>query len=232
MEKPVSDDQPVFAHFRSRVGAASGNAEAKRSFAAALREVLEELDASGAPSEALLAQADQMRRFAGELRSQPKDRAGDSPSGFTGMEGFPDRSPISGFANPLAPPATLVHDSESRCVRGEVEFGKVYEGGPGLVHGGFLAALLDEALGLATVFSGKAGMTGEYTVRFVGPTRIKVPLRFEARFDRREGRKIYVSSDLWDGDRLTVKATGTFISVEAKHFEGFHTARSERIGDT
>ena len=96
---------------------------------------------------------------------------------------------------------------------------------------GSLAALLDEVLGVVTSYSGDPGMTGEYTLRYHHPTRIKVPLRFEARFDRREGRKIFVSADLWDGDTKTVTASGTFIAVTMARFEDFQAERSERIGE-
>ena len=66
----------------------------------------------------------------------------------------------------IAPPATLATDLDAKLVRGEVEFGPAFEGAPGIVHGGFVAALLDEALGMATIFSGGPGMTGELTTRF------------------------------------------------------------------
>ena len=115
--------------------------------------------------------------------------------------------------------------------RGHCEFNRSHEGGPGLVHGGFLAALLDEALGMVTVYSGSAGMTGEYTVRYHAPTRIKVPLRFEARYEGREGRKLTVSADLWDGDTLTVSATGIFIAVDGAKFAAFAAARAEHVDD-
>lgn len=206
------------------------DAAAKRVFAAAVREVLEELDMAAIPASRFEEEAGKLRALAAELRESSAPRLAEIAHGYTGMENFYDRSPIVGQANPVAPPAVLEHCPEQKCVRGQVEFGKAFEGAPGLVHGGFLAALLDEALGCATVYSGASGMTGEYTLRFVHPTRIKVPLRFEARFDRNEGRKIYVSADLWDGDTLTVKATGTFISVGTERFEAFEAARTERIG--
>lgn len=230
----MSEEEPIstrLARYREQLDAESGNAEAKRAFAAALREIIEELDATGAPPEQLMAETGRLLELAAELRRHALARPERGSEGFTGMETFHDRSPIVGLANPLAPPAVLEHHPEQHCVRGKVEFGKAFEGGPGLVHGGFLAALLDEVLGVVTIYSGNPGMTGEYTVRFVRPTRIKVPLRFEARFDRREGRKIYVSAEIWDGDTRTVEATGTFISVEAAHFESLHADRSERIGE-
>jgi acyl-coenzyme A thioesterase PaaI-like protein len=230
----VAEEESIsarLARFRGTVDAESGNAEARREFAGAVREILEELGGTAAPPECFLEETERLRELASELRRHRSVPAESAGAGFTGMETFNDRSPIVGLANPLAPPAVLEHHPEDNCVRGKVEFGKAFEGGPGLVHGGFLAALLDEVLGVATIFSGNPGMTGEYTVRFVRPTHIKVPLHFEARFDGREGRKLFVSADLWEGDTLTVKATGTFISVDAAHFANFEAERTDRIGE-
>lgn len=220
-------------HARSR----SANAEAKREYAKALREILDELQATEAPAETLREETLRLREVAAVMRhhapnADPSTGAeGEAPGeSYSGMETFFDRSPIVGHANPLAPPAVLAHVPDERAVRGHVEFSHAFEGGPGLVHGGFLAALLDEALGCATIYSGSAGMTGEYTLRYHAPTRIKVPLRFEARFDGREGRKLFLSADLWDGETRTVSAKGTFIAVDAEKFAAFNAERGERIG--
>ena len=213
---------------QAEIEAATGNAPGKHEFAAALREVLDELASSGAPDDFLRSEAERVRELAAELRRHPAPPA-EGASVLTGMENFHDRSPIVGLANPIAPPAVLEHFPDEQSVRGTCEFSKAFEGGPGLVHGGFLAALLDEALGVVTVYSGSAGMTGEYTLRYHAPTRIKVPLRLEARYDSRDGRKLYVSADLWDGETLTVHATGTFIAVDDAKFEAFAAARSEHV---
>ena len=218
------------SRFGGKLADDGDEAVAKRGFASALREILDELDRGVLPAGRFEEEAARLRALAGELRANRAPSPSGGANGYTGMENFHDRSPIVGQANPIAPPATLEHFPEERCVRGEVEFSKAFEGAPGLVHGGFLAALLDEALGCVTIYSGASGMTGEYTLRFVHPTRIKVPLRFEARFDHSEGRKLYVSADLWDGEQQTVKAKGTFISVGADRFESFEAARTERMG--
>ena len=216
---------------RSRGVSVSPRDQAKRRFAAALREVLDSLESSGAPPEIFDAQTNQLTAFVGELRSHPAPTVEAKVEGYTGMENFHERSPIVGLSNPLAPPAEFEHLPEQKAIRGRVELGKAFEGGPGLVHGGFLAALLDEALGVVTVYSQTSGMTGEYTLRYHAPTRIKVPLHFEARFDRREGRKLYVSADLWDGDTLTVSAKGLFVAVDAAKFEAFYAERRKRIAE-
>jgi len=230
----VSDEKSFserIERFRSEGGGEALNADAKRAFADALREILEELDATAAPPEAFEADTARLRELASEFRRFPPSPAASGLGAVTGMETFHDRSPVVGLANPLAPPARYEHHPEEKCVRGEVEFGKAFEGAPGIVHGGFLAALLDEVLGVVTSYSGGPGMTCEYTLRYHRPTRIKAPLRFEARFDRREGRKIFVSARLWDGDTLTVTANGMFIAVDMSRFEDFQAQRNERIGE-
>src|ERR1700737_3211005 len=64
---------------------------------------------------------------------------------------FVERSPLSGPSNALAPPMvlTIVGESGSQHVEGRVTFGQAYEGPPGSVHGGFVAAMFDEMLGYA-----------------------------------------------------------------------------------
>jgi acyl-coenzyme A thioesterase PaaI-like protein len=135
---------------------------------------------------------------------------------------------MMGLANPLAPPLDLGPDLEAGVVRGTTTFGNAYEGAPGCVHGGFLAAALDEALGMACIFSDSPGMTGEFTVRYERPTPTKVPLRIEARLDRVEGRKIYTSGEICAGDTVTVKATGLFISISRDRFEELRADQQQR----
>jgi uncharacterized protein (TIGR00369 family) len=53
-----------------------------------------------------------------------------------------------------------------------------YEGPPGAVHGGIVAAYLDEVLaGAAVQHTGRMYVTGELSVRYVKPTPIERPLR-------------------------------------------------------
>jgi acyl-coenzyme A thioesterase PaaI-like protein len=55
---------------------------------------------------------------------------------------------------------------------------RVYEGPPGAVHGGIVAAYLDEVLGGAAArVSGKPSVTGELTVRYVKPVRVVATAR-------------------------------------------------------
>lgn len=154
-------------------------------------------------------------RWASHPRATP---AGvEAGAAFAGMADFPDRSPLVGRSNPIAPPMQL--DLVGEEVHGAVTFGAAYEGAPGCVHGGFLAAALDEALGLACIFSGNPGMTGELTIQYRSPTPTGERLDLRARLDRLEGRRIYTSGEIRSGERLTCRAEGLFIAIEAEKFE-------------
>ncbi len=219
------------ATYREQLEQAPGTWPAKRILAASVRTLMDCLCATDAPEEELLAIAAQVEASAERFRDQPRMI---NPPGVAegslagGMEIFMDRSPVVGRSNPLAPPATLEPDAEAKVVRGSVRFGSAYEGAPGCAHGGYVAAVFDEALGLACVFSGVPGMTGEITVRYRKPTPIEVPLRLEARFDRQDGRKIYNSGELYAGDLLVAESSGIFISIEREKFEALRQAQLER----
>ncbi len=117
----VSDETSFSEHvarLRSEAGAEAPNAEAKRAFADALREIIDELDATAAPPETFAPETERLRRLAAELREHPPVRTGPGIAGFTGMETFHDRSPIVGLANPLAPPARIQHHPDEKSVRG------------------------------------------------------------------------------------------------------------------
>ena len=56
-------------------------------------------------------------------------------------------------------------------VTGHVTFGRAYQGPPGQVHGGVIAGVYDQVLGLANFVVGRPGFTGTLSVRYVAPTR-------------------------------------------------------------
>jgi acyl-coenzyme A thioesterase PaaI-like protein len=154
---------------------------------------------------------------------------GDAPRLFPGMEHFLDTGPLVGLSNPVAPPLELRIDVSAGVVRGRGRFGTAYEGAPGILHGGFLAAAFDEILGMATVFSGGPGMTRELNVHFLRPTPIDVDLEFVGRLDRAEGRRLFVSAEVVAGGVRTAHASGVFTAVDGERFEAFDQARRERL---
>lgn len=63
---------------------------------------------------------------------------------------------------------------------GTVEFPVVYEGPPGVVHGGFLAVFFDCILQHLSCDMGRAGKTRSLHLRYRRPTPICTELRFSA----------------------------------------------------
>jgi len=182
----------------------------------ATRRVIDRLVGTSAPVDELEEIAEAMEALAERL--EPHATGGRLYEGFAEAaiagrpQSFFDWSPFLGTANPLAPP--IVTRVQGDAVVGEVRFGAAYEGAPGCVHGGYLAAAFDEVLGLAQSFSGRSGMTGTLEIRYRKPTPLHADLRFEARLADVSGRKISVVGGCYHGDVLTAEAKGLFVTMQ------------------
>jgi hypothetical protein len=124
---------------------------------------------------------------------------------------------IFGPSSPIATPLAAYREADGR-VTGEATFPFTYEGPPGSVHGGMVAAAFDALLGMAAATSGHPSMTGTMTVKYRSPTPLNRPIRFEAWFDRSEGRKAWTKATAFDGETLCAEAEGVFIEVRQEHF--------------
>jgi hypothetical protein len=71
---------------------------------------------------------------------------------------------VVGVRNPIAPPLRVERYAEGRA-RSSFRLGAVYEGPPGLVHGGVSALVLDQICGEAAAAAGAPGMTGRLTLQ-------------------------------------------------------------------
>jgi acyl-coenzyme A thioesterase PaaI-like protein len=118
-------------------------------------------------------------------------------------------SPVIGAANPIAPPMT-VRVLEDRSVVGECTMRAIHEGPPGVVHGGWVATLLDQLLGHANAAAGVGGFTAQLTVRYLRPTPYGVPLTIRARTEEVDGRRVLASGEIVADGLVTAEATGMF----------------------
>jgi acyl-coenzyme A thioesterase PaaI-like protein len=105
-------------------------------------------------------------------------------------------SPVIGRCNPLAPPVELevvedtVHGVTTNVVTGRVTLTEAYTGPPwDNTHGGVIAAIFDELLGIAVMAAGQGGYTGQLTVNFRRPTPIGQPLDLRAWVEDVAGRR-------------------------------------------
>lgn len=171
------------------------------------------LDVRSTPAqlEALLAH---LEAFAGGDAAVPatRYRPEDLPEGRKVRPNATGKHPLAGPANPVAPPIELRRDGDHAF--GTVVYDLRYEGLPGLVQGGFIAAAFDLILGQAVALSGAGGMTGGLSVRYVSPTPLYEPLQYESWLDRREGRKSFAKGTLSVAatGRVCAESEGVFIA--------------------
>jgi len=121
---------------------------------------------------------------------------------------------VVGRLNPIAPPIAFSWE-DGKSV-GRVTFTRPYEGPPGCVHGGIIAAAFDQTLSVANIMAGAAGPTAGLTLRYRKPTPLGVPLRFEGWQTRVAGRRIHAAGRLLVGDLVTAEAEGMFVQLAGR----------------
>ena len=110
---------------------------------------------------------------------------------------------------PLAPGLNMWFEGEREF--GTFTCGWAYEGPPGHIHGGFVAAVFDQFLGMAQMMGKNAGMTGKLQVRYLRPTPLNRELRLEAWMTQQEGRKTVMMAEMRDGERVTATCEALFV---------------------
>ncbi len=204
--------------------------DSRAQLATACRMIISELASSTAQSEAFAQARDLVQEAVAILAAADHGREYDGGEGSLADYQdhiFIDHSPLVGPLNPLAPPIVIGFDGTS--VVGEATFGAAYEGPPGCVHGGYIAAAFDEVLGLAQGMSGKPGMTAQLTVNYRSPSPLLQPLRFVGGIDHIDGRKIFTRGEMRTvaDDRLCAEAQALFISMKPEFFQRMVSDRRE-----
>jgi acyl-coenzyme A thioesterase PaaI-like protein len=108
-----------------------------------------------------------------------------------------------------------------------------HQGFGGIVHGGIISTILDEAMAWATAHAGFWAMTGDMRVRFRRPLNIGELTLVTARVSRARGRLVTTVGELvLESDRSPVAtATATFVKVDPE-LEGAWRAQYLRESDT
>jgi acyl-coenzyme A thioesterase PaaI-like protein len=207
---------------------------ALRRIAAANRTLIEDMVGTAVEPDDLDQVAEELEALAARFRRDDRPRSMYEGMAEAAMSGgdfgaFFDHSPLIGLANPLAPPIIMTFGDD--VVTGRVTFGSVYEGPPGCVHGGFVAAAFDEVLGSAQTYSGSPGMTARLTVNYRKPTPLHAPLVIEGRFDRKDGRKVFTSGQILVDGEVTAEAEGLFVSIDGARFRELAEGFGRRVAE-
>ena len=96
-------------------------------------------------------------------------------------------------------------------LQARIWFGPETEGPPGHAHGGSMAAVLDEVLGLAAWAAGYPIVVGNLNVSFRNLLPLQQVVTVESRIVSAEGRKVKVHGRICSGD--TVYAEGECLCI-------------------
>ena len=121
---------------------------------------------------------------------------------------------VCGEKNPIGLKLRLKVDPERGESEAEVTFAPHFQGWAGIVHGGLMATVLDEAMIYAAGAKGLKCVTGEMTVRYVKPASTGVPYTLKGRFVEEKGRIVLAESELVDAAGTQVaRASGKLFKV-------------------
>jgi acyl-coenzyme A thioesterase PaaI-like protein len=210
--KPSFWDVPVVAP--------DGAWREKRHLAASLRELVAMCVTTDAPEATLAYAADAVARIGERLAQYPRRTFKEGLVACKtpiDISRFADRGTLTGASNPYSPPMELSMEGDVAVAR--VTFGPPFEGIPGHVHGGLVAAAFDQLFGYLQVKRGAGSVTASLTVRYLNPTPLLTPLHLEARLVGVEGRRSSLTAKMLAGETITAEADGLFVSIDSKRLD-------------
>jgi acyl-coenzyme A thioesterase PaaI-like protein len=112
----------------------------------------------------------------------------------------------------------VTYQYSNNAIRGEVTFHEGYQGPPACVHGGFVAALLDDGLGRTRHLTGRNCVTGSLNITYKRPTPINAGLVIEARIEEIFERKFRVTGEISYEGQVTASGEAMFVFRDTEKF--------------
>jgi acyl-coenzyme A thioesterase PaaI-like protein len=125
--------------------------------------------------------------------------------------------PISGNCNAVSPQMRYFLNESEHFVLGKVTFAAAYEGPPGLVHGGYIAACMDEMFGIAVSHSEikEPCMTGTLKVIYRAPVPLLQEITYRSWVEKEEGRKVFAKCTVNDNhNNLCCEGEAIFLKID------------------
>ncbi len=106
-----------------------------------------------------------------------------------------------------------------RALVGKIWFGPGAEGPPGHAHGGSMAAVLDEAMGVGAWRAGHAVVAAKLTINFRRMLPLENEVLLETWVERVDGKKVMTRGRIFDQDGETyAEGEGLFILIGVERF--------------
>lgn len=173
-------------------------------FVEAVRTLQDHTRAADAP-DAVVTRAADMIEAVNDLLAPYEADEWTTPSGR--------RMDLPNRGNIMQVPADLTAVEDE--VDGVVRFRRYHLGRNGAVHGGAVAQMWDSVLGFAAFRLTRSlkQRTAYLHVNYRNIVPIEKDLQVDARVDRCEGRKVFVTGRLFDGDALLCDAEALFVKL-------------------
>ena len=158
-----------------------------------------------------------------DATNDPNDRLGPEPGweslenlttshagrSFVRRDGSGDRFALRYFRRP----------SDGALV-GRISFGIGCQGPPGHAHGGSMAALLDDAMGVAAWIAGNMVVAAEITIKFRNMLPLDTVIHLEAWVAEVDGKKVKTRGRICsvDGSAVYSEGSGLFIHLGPERF--------------
>ncbi|MBU2493229.1 MAG: PaaI family thioesterase [Bacteroidetes bacterium] len=112
-------------------------------------------------------------------------------------------------------------DKDSKSGYLEVIFGDLCIGPPGFAHGGAIASVFDEAMGVTAWLNAHKVMTAKLEINYLKPVPLNTKILGEFSIENIKGRTVKIGGRLVSEDEGTLfaAANGIFVVVNAKKFE-------------
>ncbi|CPZ50016.1 PaaI family thioesterase [Mycobacteroides abscessus] len=174
-------------------------------FIDALRTLQDRARAALPPDAVVTELADQLEAM-NKLLAPYEVSEWDSPSGR--------RTDLPLRGNILLVPMTI-ESFDNGVLTGTATFGRYHLGRNGAVHGGCLGLLFDTIFGTGSLLLTdlRKLRTAYLNINYRKITPIEKELRYDCTLDRVEGRKVFMTGRLLDGDEVLAEADALFVKL-------------------
>jgi uncharacterized protein (TIGR00369 family) len=122
---------------------------------------------------------------------------------------------VCGKDNPAGLGVDFEINRERRAISANFTPSDIYQGYEGIVHGGILSTLLDEAMAKLTVGLGIPAVTAEMTVRFITPAAPGEELFVSGRLTQETKKLIQAEAKIERGPVVIAEATGKLLRISS-----------------
>ena len=122
-----------------------------------------------------------------------------------------------GGANARGMVLTFEQDNAAQRIRGKFRLGAEYQGGPGFIHGGIIATVLDEVMGKVCRFREVRAVTAELNIEYLKPVPVDADLVVEGYELEMKGRNLFLAGDIRDvSGKVLARGKGRFVMISPK----------------